>query len=774
MPIIWSQVTTRATYRVVRHPDEQPAKGTLLYAHLSRVIPPDTAPELLYGSIPGTLRRRIDRVALQVHPATFDVLVHPDGRGLIDDFCGRLEVDRLDLVTWDLEERAHRVTYQYAPGHSGPDGPLDESKLIGFLRTADFRYVASMSGARLPDTPHFHYEGPNGSHYTSFLRPGFSLSSLDDLESICFWLGPIVPPGAVIVVDTWNIASLGLALVNYAQMAHPSRPPGSPLPFVCVESYGDDPRALADHIDAIRRSTGMMNVFFVISISGSGGFAHSHQSAFSEARLPCTFVSLFATDPGCLSQDVLVMETVADIRRFEVECERCLDEKVKSPVIRVLPRSYLLELSGAVTRSRISKAVAQPYRDFFRDIAPLPGAVTVHRDQHDGQRHHAIHFDVSMLLQSDSFKKRCREIAARVAPRGVRRILCPDHPGAISLAQFYAALLEVPFTPVDERFLLERIATDPLSSLVGGGTIAVVDDVAITGHRLAGYQRALHDCGLVAHSGGIEFLYMVGVARPPTAQALMGLRDMAPERELNAVVELLIPDWQDNVNCPWCIEKRLLEDHPVLVERYESLRHRYDHLCSEESGLRENLFLRWKTDPPEWRRRVVTEKDWEAEFRWLQEVEPRVRLDLSWDLGPGSVFGAPAEVPLFITVAGAVQTLRSSGELHDEDYQLPLAKVLDPYLYMRGRFYDPVVVAAILRAVSRHDVRATAIEKLLRRAVGEKLVNDLYQELRSELMLAIGTGKLPRPVELRQRALFAGGDPGQTAFLRALTGGRTI
>ena len=120
-----------------------------------------------------------------------------------------------------------------------------------------------------------------------------------------------------------------------------------------------------------------------------------------------------------------------------------------------------------------------------------------------------------------------------------------------------------------------------------------------------------------------------------------------------------------------------------------------------------------------------------------------------------------------------MQGLRSAGDLHFDEYQSPLAKVLDPYLYLRGRFYDPIVISCILRSAQRHDLRTSSIEKLLRRAVGEKLSHRMYAELRSEVLLAITLGKLPRPFELKskRRELFNSGEPGIRSLLQVAVSG---
>ncbi|MCA1707736.1 MAG: phosphoribosyltransferase domain-containing protein [Actinobacteria bacterium] len=386
-----------------------------------------------------------------------------------------------------------------------------------------------------------------------------------------------------------------------------------------------------------------------------------------------------------------------------------------------------------------------------------------------------MHVDVEKLLESEEFQRRCEEMAARLATLQIDRIICPAHQCARAIAAFLAKQLQVPYTPVDEDTLLSRAGTPPLSEVRRGSRILVVDDVVITGHRLTGYQRALHDAGLVGHAGGVELTYAVAVARPPSTTAMQGIRDMVPPGRFFAAAEFLLPDWQDERDCPWCVELRLLESHAALVDRHATLAARKDVLLDRSTGLWSDLFLPWGQGSSAWPSHPAeTLEEWNRRFEWLERVEPRFSSRLSWDLGPGSVFGAPSEIGLYVTIAGAVQALRSSGELHADDYQTPLSKVLDPYLYLRGRFYDPIVIASILRASQRHDLRATRIEKLLRRATGEKLFYGVYSELRSELVFAMSTGKLPRPYEVgtKRAELFSSAQPGIGAFLQSILAGR--
>ena len=106
-----------------------------------------------------------------------------------------------------------------------------------------------------------------------------------------------------------------------------------------------------------------------------------------------------------------------------------------------------------------------------------------------------------------------------------------------------------------------------------------------------------------------------------------------------------------------------------------------------------------------------------------------------------------------ISVASAIQRMRGRRREQgnkwteprlDEVFRSPIAKILDPHLYFRGRYYEPVLVAAILRSVHRHDVRSPTADE----ALGKMLEAHLLQspssgELRGELVLATIRGLLP-------------------------------
>jgi hypothetical protein len=205
------------------------------------------------------------------------------------------------------------------------------------------------------------------------------------------------------------------------------------------------------------------------------------------------------------------------------------------------------------------------------------------------------------------------------------------------------------------------------------------------------------------------------------------------------VEKLLLPDWRDN-ECPWCWEFRELDNVARYMQPSERMAARYEHLRDTASGMKGELFLHWSS----------------VAKRHL-------------GLGPQAIFGPAnmSEADLFASVASAIQQLRDQKLLH-EQYVTPMAKILNSHFYLAGRFYDSIIPAAIFRAARRHDLRASSVEQELIRELSDILANDAAAELRSEILLAIAQGKLPRVASVNEDGKLFGGERGACAFLKML------
>ncbi len=208
----------------------------------------------------------------------------------------------------------------------------------------------------------------------------------------------------------------------------------------------------------------------------------------------------------------------------------------------------------------------------------------------------------------------------------------------------------------------------------------------------------------------------------------------------HSIDELFLPNWGQE-DCPWCWELNRLKNLPDRAAITPAMRRRYLALERTASGLSGGLFLHWSS---------------------------RGALKTALRLGPRSIFGERlSDVELFVSVASAMQTLRSSGEL-SEHYVTPLARVLSPTFYLRGRYYDAIITAAILRCGARHDLRSTMTDAKLISALTQRLRERASVELRSEILLAIAQGKLPKVPFGEEDRDFWRGEPGVCAFLRSL------
>ena len=260
--------------------------------------------------------------------------------------------------------------------------------------------------------------------------------------------------------------------------------------------------------------------------------------------------------------------------------------------------------------------------------------------------------------------------------------------------------------------------------------ICLVDDAVISGNRIRGYRNALNTMRRRHGLDECELFCIVGVARTKSEKALMGVSDMLHHSgsmpRFLSVERLFLPNW-GKLECRWCAELRILSDLPHDLRNRRLVLDRLEVLGRPE-GLATGLFLPWSSDDPK-------------------------TVNQYWKLGRRSVFGEVQGADLAVSVAASIQQLRgrrrqpdgtwAESEL-DEVFRSPLSKVLDPQFYLSGRYYEPVLVASILRSSRRHDIRAPGNDSVLRDHVEALADQESSKELHGEFMLAIALDQLPR------------------------------
>ena len=636
-----------------------------------------------------------------------------------------------------LDDIAHRVEQApiylvyHSDGHPairhaiGPKVPGIESSLtLEKIRDRDIAAVVRRPGAELPRHPKIHYRGPNGDHYRAFLRPGLGVRSIEELDRISFWLGPLLSDKTNILVDHWSMISIAYHVGQYASREGWI---SEPVNVQSVRSYNESVDALSRRIGGTFDRMNSDNGAILISVNSSGRLATNlllpamQQVGF---RSPKT-VAIAATSHSPVSNIEALTTLDEDFERHIPEnCTAC--EADDSIVIPIPYDTYLLSLSAHVHRTAISTKHTNDSTKMisrYRDI----GAFKTHVTHSDG-RHHAYFVDLLPMLRQDIFHARATEKLQQWRKHDIDIVMHPRHQAARCLATIVAHELKIDtIIECDEK--LEGLGQEDIRTILEANRICIVDDVIISGSRLRGYRNSVNRHRRAFDQQDGELYCFIGVARTPSRKTLTSIADMfryARGNQCFLCVEcIFLPNWGIK-DCRWCAELRILNELPNTLQRLDFVRDRLKTL-SEASGLVRDLFPQWPNDG-------INSLDY-------------------WKLGPGSIFGSVQGSDLAVSVASAVQLMRGKqrqsdgawlGSELDEVFQSPIAKILDPQFWATNRFYEPVLKASILRSTKAHDIVAPGCEKELIDELQDLVDDEFIQGLGWELVLAMAINQLPR------------------------------
>lgn len=670
---------------------------TVLYVPVPRWLQLDEIEPAL-DTMKAEWRRSAQAIVLRIHRPHACVLA--SDQRLIDALGRRFEGRPILLCTLDDEGKTSTTSLTPAPQFAV--GELHQRLARGELDA-----LLTRPGVLLPANDDFHYEGPNGQRYESFIRVGTALQGPDVLESLAFWLVPLLGGRPVVVLDSWTIISIGYALSRY--VADSGLPDLIPHSVETPTNYDSDNARLEARLKACCRVSPEIPVLVVSSVSSTGRqhdrlIAACRGAGFGEVR----DIVLYGSP-----ERHHVISPQESVGRYWTP-KTC---PLKTPAVPIAKSTYLLEAVVLPARSRIALPNAMQAWSFF-DRYKGTDCLSVHRDQSPGDRHHTVYLEVLDLVDHPEFRK---ALGARLAALGSTDIVvvCPHHPAAIELASVVRSELGCERIICDED-QLHRLDGTKREILAGARRILIVDDVVITGARLRGYRQHLLDTGFLGGDSPPEIHLLVGVARVDDNTRIRGIADMVDDPgHFHPVETVLLPHWDDS-DCPWCFELALLRSsRDPEAPHSETLAERFYALTDTQHGLHKNLFLPWGRQATNW-------------------GTPR------WELGPGSIFHTDTEGELYAAVASAVQSLRAAGDLR-ETFAPPLSKVLDPIYWMDGRYYDAILTACLLRSTRRHDLRATPVDAELIRGLDSRLADSQFRPLRAELLLASGRGHLPTP-----------------------------
>ena len=730
---------------------DAPSIASVMWVPFPRSADPTQLDFFIANSAPPFVLRS-DAVIIGLHPGSAEKVL--ESTYILDAVERRIEGAPLLLV--HHENDAPVITSVRGKRVVG----LESASTLERIREHDVAEVVRRPGAELPKHAGIHYEGPNGDHYEAFLRPGFAARSIEELDRLAFWLAPLLLRKKSLVVDHWSMISIAYHIGRYSTELDD---PGS-VRVESLRAYDEDRDVLAHKLKgafgAIEPETGAV----LVSVNSSGRLVHDVLlPAMADAGFNNPIGIAVARTPSPPEHELLSLTVLDDdFKRYApANCPACA--RGNTTLIPIQHDSYLLNLAAyikpaAIRRSgtRTSTGIVERYRGI--------GAFGVHRT-HSDDRHHAYFVDLTPILERDVFRQRLAETVRPWCGIGIDLIMHPGHEAAAKLASMVAEEIGVTSILESDERRLRRLTPEEMDTFVDARRICFVDDVVISGARLFGYRTEVNATRRSHGADECELYCLVGVARTRSEKALMSVSDVfhhsSADPRFLSVECLFLPKW-DETECRWCAELRILtglsreiQDRPLIRDRLHALRH--------SAGFVDNLFLPWtggeQVGPVESR---DTWPDDEPQYSY-------------WELGPKSVFGDVQGADLAVSVAAAIQRMRGKRKQEDgtwreseldEVFHSPIAKVLDPELYLAGRYYEPVLVASILRAAKGHDIRAPGDDLNLQSRIEILASAESSKELHGELMLATALDQLPRAFADALR----GGHPDMTALVRAIFG----
>ena len=709
-----------------------------MWVPFPRSISPDQMDTFVAESCPSFVLRS-ELVVIGLHPdSARAVQLTPD---ILNDVAQRVEHAPLYIV-YHINGRPE---IRHARGPRIPG--LESQSTLAKIRDRDIAAVVRRPGTELPKHPKIHYQGPNGDHYRAFLRPALGVRSIEELDRISFWMGPLLSNKSNFLVDHWSMISIAYHVGQYAAR---ERWTSEPICVQSVRSYDEGVDALSSRIEGTfgrsDRDTGAV----LISVNSSGRLLHNRLlPAMREVGFrnpdPVT-VAIAATSSHSLLPNVEALTVLdADFERHApADCKAC---KVTDAILIPIPYdTYLLSLSAHVQSTAIGKRHVKGSSKMvsrYHDI----GAFKTHKTHSDG-RHHAYFVDLLPMLNEAIFRKRAIEKLEAWHDEDIDLIIHPRHAAARGLTAIVAQELKIQkVVECDEKF--HTLGPEDSRAVLEADRICIVDDVVISGSRLLGYRNSVNRFRRRSNHEDCELYCFIGVSRTASRKALVAISDMFRHdrysERFRYVECLFLPNWNEQ-DCRWCAELRLLERLPTSIQSLPFVRHRLEILRGN-SGLVQDLFPKWPNG--------------------------NGSSDGYWILARGSIFGDVQGADLAVSVASAIQVMR--GKRRQEDgtwlpselddvFQSPIAKILEPEFFATMRFYEPVLKASILRSTRSHDIMAPGNDKELLRQLQILVEDENLWGLSWELIIAVAMDQLPRSV----RDMIPVSSPDLTALVAAV------
>lgn len=613
----------------------------------------------LLGRLPADVARNTSSFVFRCTPEFLERISNRSASQARNAALRRVGTRRVFLLLYSAKERSHEVWALADDGvekfnHAGEDlerlRRLDLSKVLLNAGSECF-YRASAS---------YHFLTPSLRHSSSFVRVADAVRSASALDTLAFWLLPVVQGSDLLVTDTWSFAAVPLRAVVLANQTTPvDALPGHPAVL-----FDDCRNTLQRSLEALPQTS---TVLFVLSAVATGDGVKRIKSVVNQSRpdLNQRWVAVYGFSNSPADVEILCrLDEEYESFDSEQECKWCRED---SKPLRLDPQLYHLR-SPDERRVLLTKKHLDRGRPFLKQYGGVSGVLCAHRQDPHDDRHHAFDVNVFALLAAESFLSKFVEALKRLG-EAPDLVVTPDHPAGRKLGNLVSQVCRSPHL-VHNTLGASKMAAKDARELNAAKVLLIVDDVVNTGTRLEQYNRSLRE----NFDSFQEVHFLVGVARPESSSDLDAIRRSLTEQhpwkaEFAFLEELLLPNWGAEA-CPWCAE--------------------YDILA----GVSERL-----ASPPEWLTRRLL--DLTQRERGLSGTPFMMLPGLSArPLGDGSPLG-PAGLPPMAALAGVAAGLQELRSDEREGKRLspefPMANVFSPGNLFR--YSEGLLRACLLRAV---------------------------------------------------------------------------
>ena len=600
----------------------------------------------------------------------------------------------------------------------------DAARLLCHARLAELHALLDW-GKAIWRPKSYHYLLPSGEHAGEYIKLSDAIREPRDAEVLASWLNRSLTDRMGFVIDTGVLNPVVLALVRNLEKAGMRA-----NPVAVLDQY---PRTSADVHAAINLASGNEgNVLVLLSISSSGAVLDRLYTALhrEKATLRTTRLEVLIRKTNNVLPDDLEVEVwsplpgegaLVEEGTTQETCELCRSSK-RARLCPISPRTLDEMLPSQLRMSSPSVTNALATREYW-EIADQADAVRVeaHPNSAIGIHRPKLPMPIAVRLEEMlpgselpiRFAKRIGELQAAGLSPDPDVVLVPEHERQFADYDGFWERIRPTLAPSCEQpvtFKASQKGLDPQAkeAVEGAGQVLVFCLGSVSGVLL---QRGLLAVQSARRSGEYGLQGLVMHARPATAREWEGLTNaygVDDERREQLFVgwKTLLPD-----RSPLQEELSLLQDldESELDQELMEFRDERVRLCGGGSGTER---------PP---------------LFWGSRSDDR--------LTPNAIFGERLSArAAYAAVGAAMEGARAT----KAEGASPEYRVFELPAIFRS-YYDPMLVAALLRWVRPHEAwwgwqwfdADRAVTHLV-----ERMPRELRRIVLAELLLAAGQGKI--------------------------------